>query len=257
MKLIYDEANSRVTRVTEAGEESVPLDTAEAFEWISRAWLRASWDVKYPYAFSWFGRPIIQIPEDMIRIQEVIWDLKPDVIIETGVAHGGSLIFYASLLKAMGLPKSRVVGVELELRAHNADAISKHPLSKSIRIVKGSSVDPKTVRKVTRYVKESSTVLVILDSNHTRAHVRAELDAYSPLVSVGSFIVATDGIMESVAGGPRTKPEWVHDNPKQAAIEFARERDDFRLEEPIWPFNEGKVRERITYWPGAYIRRVK
>ena len=257
MKLIYDDATAQVTCITQAGEETFALDTPEAFELISRAWLRASWDIKYPYAFSWFGRPIIQIPEDMIRIQEVIWDIRPDVIIETGVAHGGSLIFYASLLKAMGLSKSRVVGVELELRAHNANAIAKHPLSKSIRIVQGSSIDPKTIQKVARYIKGSSRVLVILDSNHTKEHVRAELEAYSLLVSVGSFIVATDGIMETVAGAPRTKPEWVHDNPKQAAIEFVREHDNFRQEEPIWPFNEGKVRERITYWPGAYIRRVK
>lgn len=256
MKVIYDEANETVTRIDEQGEVTFPLASAEGFETISRAWLRATWDVKYPYAFSWFGRPIIQLPEDMIRIQEVIWSLRPDVIIETGVAHGGSLIFYAALLKAMGLERARVVGVELELRPHNEDAISAHPLSGAISIVKGSSIDPETVRQVGAHVKPGDTVLVILDSNHTRAHVLAELRAYAPLVSVGSYAVATDGIMGIVVGGPRTKPEWVHDNPEQAAKDFVAENTAFKIEEPAWPFNEGLVRERITYWPGAFVKRV-
>lgn len=256
MKLLYDEANARVTRITASGEESFPLDTPEAFELISRAWLRASWDVKYPYAFSWLGRPVIQLPEDLIRIQEVIWTLKPDLIIETGVAHGGSLIFYASLLKAMDLTESFVVGVELELRQNNERAILEHPLSRSISIVKGSSIAPSTVAEVARFVRPQATVLVILDSNHSRQHVRAELDAYAQFVSIGSFIVATDGIMQDVVGGPRTKPEWAFDNPQQAALEFVAERRDFKIEEPSWPFNEGRVRNRVTYWPQAFIRRI-
>jgi cephalosporin hydroxylase len=257
VKVIYDEALSTVTRIDDRGEVTFPLASAEGFETLSRAWLRASWDVKYPYAFSWFGRPIIQLPEDMIRIQEVIWSLRPDVIIETGVAHGGSLIFYASLLKAMGLEQARVVGVELELRPHNEEAILAHPLSGAISIVKGSSIDADTVGKVTAFVKPGDTVLVILDSNHTRLHVLAELRAYAPLVSVGSYAVATDGIMGLVAGGPRTKAEWVHDNPEQAAKDFVSETDAFVIEEPKWPFNEGLARERITYWPGAFVKRVK
>jgi cephalosporin hydroxylase len=257
VKIIYDEERAIVTRIEGTKEETFPLTTPEAFEALSRAWLRASWDVKYPYAFSWMGRPIIQLPEDMIRIQEVIWDIKPDVIIETGVAHGGSLIFYNSLLKAMGKTDARVIGIEIDLRAHNEAALKAHPLFDGIEIFKGSSVDPEVVSQVAAIIRPGATTLIILDSNHTHSHVMAELEAYAPLVSVGSYIVATDGIMELVVGGPRTKPEWKHDNPKQAAIDFVATHPDFAVSEPAWPFNEGVVRERITYWPGAFVKRQR
>lgn len=231
------------------------LDTAEGFALVSRAWLRAGWDAKYVYSFTWFGRPIIQLPEDMIRLQEVIWSLKPDVIVETGVAHGGSLVFYASLFKAMG--RGRVVGVEIALRDHNRAAILAHPMADLITLVDGSSTAPETLAKVRALVKPGERALVILDSNHTKGHVLDECRAYAPLVDVGSYIVATDGIMEQVAGGPRTRPEWRFDNPKAAALAFAAENPDFVIEEPAWGFNEGAVRERVTYWPSCYLKRVR
>jgi len=236
------------------GEETVSFDTPEAFEIISDLWLRVGWDTKYVYSFSWMGRPIIQLPEDLMRIQEVIYAVKPDVIIETGIAHGGSLIFYASLCKAMD--KGRVIGIDIDIRPHNREAIEAHELFPFITLIEGSSVDGAIVDRVRRLVKPGETVLILLDSNHEKQHVLAELNAYAPLVSPGSYIVATDGIMEYVVGAPRSNPDWDSNNPRQAALEFVANNPDFVIEEPAFPFNEGVVRNRVTYWPDAFIRRV-
>ncbi len=255
--IVFDEKEAYVAERDDAGKEIAryALETPEAFELLNKAWLRASWDVKYIYAFAWMGRPIIQLPEDMIRIQEVIWAHQPDVLIETGVAHGGSLVFYASLFKAMG--RGRVIGIEIELRPHNRKAINEHLLRPLITIVEGSSIDPVTVAEVKSLVKPGEKVMVMLDSNHTKAHVLEELRAYGPMVTPGCYIVAADGIQELVCGGPRTKADWKESNPKQAAIAFTRENPDFVIEEPAWPFNEGAVRERLTYWPSAFVKRLR
>lgn len=255
--IIFDDVAGCVSETDPAGTEIAryPLESPEAFELLNRAWLRASWDVKYIYTFTWMGRPMIQLPEDMLRIQEVIWEHQPDVLIETGVAHGGSLMFYASLFKAMG--KGRVIGVEVELRAHNRAAIDAHILRPLITIVEGSSIDPVTVETVRALVRPGEKVMVMLDANHTKPHVLEELRAYGPMVTPGCYIVAADGIMEQVAGGPRTKPDWPHSNPKQAAIAFTAENPDFAIDEPVWPFNEGMVRERLTYWPSAFVKRLR
>lgn len=254
--IIFDDKNGTVTRKNEDGSQEVfPLESAKAFELMSEAWLRAGWDTKYVYGFSWLGRPIIQLPEDMIRIQEVIWDHQPDVIIETGVAHGGSLIFYASLFKAIG--KGRVIGVEIDLRAHNREAIFAHPLASYIEIVDGSSVAPETVEIVKSKFKPGEKVMVMLDANHTKEHVLNELEAYGELVTPGCYIVAADGIMELVAGGPRTGEDWKSSNPKAAAIEFTTNNPDFAIEEPAWPFNESVLDKRVTYWPSAFVKRLR
>jgi len=239
------------------GERSVSyaLGTPEAFAIISQIWLRSGWDNKYVYSFSWLGRPIIQLPEDMVRLQEIIYRVQPDVIIETGVAHGGSLVFYASLCQAMN--QGRVVGVDIEIRPHNRSAIEAHPLASFITLIEGSSIDTDTVEQVKRQIAPGERVLVLLDSCHTKAHVLAELNAYAPLVSAGSYIVAMDGIMEEVAGAPRTEPDWTWNNPKQAALEFVAATPDFVIEEPAFLFNEGNVTQRVTYWPSAYIKRLK
>lgn len=231
------------------------LASKEAFEIISKVWLRAGWDTKYVYGFSWMGRPIIQLPEDMLRIQEVIYRVKPDVLIETGIAHGGSLVFYASLFKAMG--KGRVVGVDIEIRPHNRQAIEAHEMFDRISMIEGSSIDVTIVGQVRDNIKADERGLVILDSNHSRAHVLSELRAYSEFVAAGSYIVACDGIMQEVVGAPRTDPAWITDNPQSAVKDFLSECDDFVLEEPAFPFNEGQITERVTYWPNAFLRRVK
>ena len=240
---------------TEGRTVSYPLGTAEAFAIISELWLRSGWDTKYVYGFTWLGRPIIQLPEDMIRIQEVIYRVRPDVIIETGVAHGGSLVFYASLCKAMG--RGRVIGIDVEIRPHNRKAIEAHELFEYITLVEGSSVDQQIVRTVKSLTLSGETALVVLDSNHTKEHVLGELRAYSELVSVGSYIVACDGIMGNVVGAPRSNPDWGWNNPKVAAEEFARESGDFVIEEPEMPFNEGIIKGRVSYWPGGFLRRIR
>jgi cephalosporin hydroxylase len=255
MTITIDETNHTVTIRDGDGERELPMASAEAFAAVSAAWLRCGWDTKYVYGFSWMGRPIIQLPEDMIRIQEVIYDLKPDVVIETGVAHGGSLIFYATLFHAMG--KGRTIGIDIEIREHNRTAIESHELFDYITLVEGSSTDAAVVNQVRSLVGPDETVLVILDSNHSKAHVMAELDAYGPMVSAGSYIVACDGIMGQIAGAPRTEPDWGANNPTQAAIEFAAAHAEFTIEEPAFPFNEGMIDQRVTYWPGAFLKRSR
>jgi cephalosporin hydroxylase len=237
----------------DAPARTLPLYGREAFEQLSDMWLKVGWDQKYPYTFSWFGRPVIQLPEDMIRTQEVIYQLKPDVVVETGVAHGGSLVFYASLLKAMG--KGRVIGIDIEIRPHNREAIEAHEYSDLITLFEGDSVSTDVVDAVKDDVKNAQTVLVLLDSNHTKAHVLAELEAYHGLVTPGSYIVATDGIMRLVHDAPRGAAEWITDNPMQAALEFAENHPEFEIVQPEWPFNESDLRSNVTHWPGAWLRR--
>lgn len=251
-----DEAAHTVTVIDADGERVLPMESAEAFEAVSRAWLRCGWDTKYVYGFSWLGRPIIQLPEDMIRIQEVIYSLRPDVVIETGVAHGGSLIFYATLFHAMG--KGRTIGVDIEIRPHNRSAIESHELFDYISLVEGSSIDADIVSQVSSALgPDDRTVLVILDSNHGKGHVADELEAYAPMVTPGSYIVACDGIMGQVPGAPRSEDDWSWNNPTEAAKEFVASHPEFIIEEPVFPFNEGMVRERVTYWPGAFVKRVR
>ena len=248
-----DMENSRVLVDTENGEESWAMDSPEAFAAISRAWLRCGWDNKYVYSFTWMGRPVIQLPEDMLRIQEAIYLVKPDVIIETGVAHGGSLIFYASLFKAMG--KGRVIGVDIEIRPHNRQAIEAHELAEYLTLIEGSSVAPAVVEQVKNQLHPGERVMVILDSNHTKSHVLAELMAYGSLVTPGSYIVATDGIMGDLVGAPRSQADWAWNNPQAAAAEFVATHPEFVCEPPKFPFNEGNISECVTYWPGAWLKK--
>jgi cephalosporin hydroxylase len=233
----------------------VPLYSREAFEILSRLWVKVGWNEKYTYTFSWMGRPVIQLPEDLVRSQEVICRVRPDVVVETGVAHGGSLVFYASLCKAMG--KGRVIGVDIEIRPHNRKAIEEHDLAPLIRLVEGGSTDPAVVRQVRELVRPGESALVFLDSSHAKTHVRAELEAYHGLVTPGSYIVATDGIMRDLHDVPRGRPEWKEDHPAAAAAEFASAHPEFVLEQPPWPFNESRLTQNITHWPGAWLRRAR
>jgi cephalosporin hydroxylase len=253
--LTIDEAHGRVTvHHADGTSEQYALDTAEAFEAVSAAWLRCGWDVKYVYGFTWMGRPVIQLPEDMIRIQEVIWRLRPDVIVETGIAHGGSLVFYASLFEAMG--HGRVIGIDIDIRSHNRTAIEAHRMAKRITLVQGSSTASSTLAVVQHHIAPDERVMVVLDSNHSCSHVAAELDLYAPIVSPGCYIVACDGIMAQVAGGPRTAPDWTWNNPITAVDEFLTRNPNFVLDEPGFAFNEGAVRNHVTYWPKSYLRRL-
>ena len=243
---------------TEGGPvNEYPFADPRGFALVARAWLRAGWDAKYVYTFTWMGRPIIQLPDDILRLQEVIYLVRPTLIVETGVAHGGSLVFHASLLKAMEL-EGKVVGVDIEIRRHNREAIEAHPLASMITLIEGSSTSDSTVAAVRALVREQDIVLVILDSNHTRQHVLSELSLYSHLVTVGSYIVATDGIMRDLVDAPRSHSDWATNNPYEAACEFVAENPDFVQEQPTWPFNESTgLSMDVTYWPGAWLRRVR
>ena len=201
------------------------------------------------------GRPIIQLPEDMIRTQEVIYNLKPTVIVETGVAHGGSLIYYASLFKMMGLNTSRVIGVDIEIRPHNRKAIEAHELSSMITLVEGDSAAPATVDRVRSMIRPEDRVLVILDSCHTKEHVLKELEVYYPLVSKGSYIVATDGVMQWVSETARAQKDWTWNNPTEAAKDFEKAHPEFKIEQPAWVFNESPLTENVTHWPSAWLKR--
>jgi cephalosporin hydroxylase len=238
------------------GEGSYSLDSVEAFEALSAAWLRSGWEAKHIYTFTWFGRPVIQLPDDLVRTQEVIYHVKPDVIVETGIAHGGSLVFYASLCEAMH--HGRVIGIDIDIRAHNRAAMERHELKHRITMIEGSSTAPETFAKVRAAVAPLERVLVFLDSNHSRAHVRAELELYHELVSVGSYIVSTDGIMRDLVGSPRAESDWDTNNPYEAARDFvAAHPGDWVIEEPAWPFRESELRRNVTHWPGGWIRRVR
>ncbi len=237
------------------GRHESPLYSPEAFRYLSMQWLKVGWDQKYSYTFSWLGRPIIQLPEDIIRAQEAIYRLRPDVIVETGVAHGGSLILYASLCKAIG--KGRVIGVDVEIRPQSREAIQSHALFPYIDLVEGSSTDPSIVLQIRSMIKECETTVIFLDSNHSKEHVLAELEAYHDLVTTGSYIVATDGIMKDLHDVPRGKAEWKSDNPAAAVDEFVQTHPEFVLEQPGWYFNESQLTNNVSYWPNAWLRRLR
>lgn len=253
MKVTIDTTQKTLTMQSDGIEQTLPLYSKEAFELLSHLWVKVGWNQKYTYTFTWLGRPIIQLPEDMIRAQEVIYRVQPDVIIETGVAHGGSLVYYASLCKLIG--KGRVIGVDIEIRPHNRKAIEAHPLFSLITLVEGNSIAPSTVEHVKSLVGPNETVIVILDSCHEKQHVLKELEAYCELVSPGSYVVVTDGIMKDLYDVPRGKPDWTWDNPAAAAIEFLQKHPEFVLEPPEWLFNESMLSESVTHWPSAWLKR--
>jgi cephalosporin hydroxylase len=253
MRIVIDTESRRLTIGDGADRTEMDLYTPEAFAAVSQQWLRIGWAQQYSYGFTWLGRPIIQLPEDLVRTQEVIWKTQPDVIVETGVAHGGSLVFYASLCALIG--KGKVIGVDIDIRPRNRAAIEAHPLAAGIALIEGSSIDAATVDQVKAAIPPGSRVLVVLDSNHTKAHVRSELEAYGPLVSPGSYIVATDGIMCDLHDVPGGRADWAWNNATAAAAEFADVHPEFVLEVPSRPFQEGAIHEPVTYWPGGWLRR--
>ena len=206
---------------------------------------------QYSYNFSWMGRPIIQYPQDMIAMQEIIWDVKPDLIIETGIAHGGSLIYYASLLELIG--NGEVLGIDIDIREHNKKEIEKHPMYKRIKMIQGSSIDKTIVDKVKQIAEGKSKVVVCLDSNHAHQHVLDELKFYSPFVSVDSYIVVFDTIVEDLPEGyfSQKRPWGIGDNPRTAVDEFLKYNDSFIIDDAI----DNKLLISVT--PQGYLKRIK
>jgi cephalosporin hydroxylase len=253
MKLTLDTDKNRIEFEDGFGKEECKLYSKDGFEKLSDLWLKLSWEQKYSYTFTWLGRPIIQHPEDMIRIQEVIFKEQPDIIIETGVAHGGSLIYYASIMKILG--KGRVIGVDIEIREHNRKAIESHPMYDLITLVEGDSVGDEVLTEVENHICEQDKVMVILDSDHSKKHVAAEMEAYHSYVTPGSWMLVQDGIMQMVADCPRGESTWVDDNPVSAIKEFLEKHDDFIVEQPEWLFNESPLSQNITAHPSGWLRK--
>ncbi len=205
---------------------------------------------RYSYNFSWMGRPCIQYPQDMVAMQQLIWDLKPDLIIETGVAHGGSSVMYASFLELIG--HGKVISIDIEIRPHNRAALEAHPMIKRIELIESSSVAPETVAYVKEQAAKAKTVLVVLDSNHTHEHVFAELQAYAELVTLGSHVVVFDTIVEKMPKGYFDNRPWdVGNSPMTAVDEFLQNNDQFEID------NRYDNLLQISAAPRGYLKRIK
>lgn len=226
-----------------------------SFRQLSQDWMNKAEDLRYTYHFEWLGRPIIQFPQDMVMVQELVWTVRPDLIIETGIAHGGSLIYSASLLELCALcggpAGARVLGIDIDIRAHNRQAIIDHPLSRRIDMIEGSSIDDAVVAEAAKAAARHERVMVLLDSNHTHAHVLAELCAYGPLVTPGSYCVVFDTAIAHSDADFSDRPWNRNDNPLTAVRAFLATRDDFEVDAAI------DARLGISEAPGGYLKRVK
>jgi len=218
---------------------------------LSRIWLREITRHKYAYNFSWMGRPIIQFPQDMIAMQELIWDTRPDLIIETGIAHGGSILYYASLLELIG-EEGYVLGIDVDVREHNRQAIEQHPMSRRVQMIEGSSIDAAIIDLVAEHAKGKKSVMVILDSNHTHEHVLAELKAYAPLVTKGSYCVVFDTLVEDMPDDMICDRPWKKgNNPKTAVWQYLKETKRFEIDKRI----ESKI--LITVAPDGFLKCIE
>jgi cephalosporin hydroxylase len=233
----------RIKRIRNNGGNKTLRSAAETFNVESNT-------AQYSYNFSWLGRPIIQYPQDMLAMQEIIWEIKPDLIIETGIAHGGSLIYYASLLELIG--EGEVLGIDIDIRDHNKKEIEKHPLFKRIKMIEGSSISQEIVNKVKTLAVGKQRILVCLDSNHTHEHVLQELELYAPFVTQGSYIVVFDTIVEDLPDNYLPGRAWARgDNPKTAVWEFLKKNDHFTIDKDI----DNKL--LISVAPEGYLKRIK
>jgi cephalosporin hydroxylase len=221
---------------------------------------------KYCYNFSWQSRPIIQYPQDMVAMQEIIWKVKPDLIIEMGIAHGGSLIYNASILAMLDMceaikehriidPKiseRKILGVDIDIREHNKTEIEKHPMSSRIEMIEGSSISPEIIEKVKDYAKDYKCILVCLDSNHTHEHVLAELEAYAPLTSVGSYCVVFDTIIEDLPKNAYPDRPWgPGDNPKTAVYDYLKNHPNFEIDKNIFE------KLLISVCPDGFLKKLR
>jgi cephalosporin hydroxylase len=232
----------------------------------TQEWINKANQLKYSYHFEWMDRPIIQYPQDMVAMQELIWKIKPDLIIETGIAHGGSLIMNASMLALLDMceaiesgtvmdpknAKRKVLGLDIDIRQHNREAIEAHPMSSRIQMIQGSSIAPEVIEQVKAFAKNYQRILVCLDSNHTHDHVLAELEAYAPLTSVGSYCVVFDTIIENMPKAMFPDRPWgPGDNPKTAVWEYLKTHSEFEIDKSI------QHKLLITVAPDGYLIKIK
>jgi cephalosporin hydroxylase len=241
------------------------VDKNDDLKSAAHAFMKSSLLPMYSYNFKWMGRPIIQYPQDMVAMQELVWEVKPDLIIETGIAHGGSLIMNASLLAMLDYcdaiesgelldpnkPKRRVLGIDIDIREHNLKAIEAHPMSNRIDMIQGSSIAEEIVNRVKVYAKNYKSILISLDSNHTHDHVLEELKAYAPLTSLGSYCVVFDTVVEDMSKELSGDRSWgPGDNPKTAVWEYLKTHPEFQIDKSI----QNKL--LITVAPDGYLKRV-
>lgn len=248
MNPIQQFESERAERIEQLGQDL-------EFQAQSRNWLEQSMRRQYVYNFSWLGRPIIQNPIDMIAMQELMWTVQPDLVIETGIAHGGSIIFSASMLELIaacgGNPDARVLGIDIDIREHNKQAILQHPMSRRITMLQGSSVAPAIVAQAHAMAQDKPRVMVFLDSNHTHEHVLAELEAYAPLVTKGSYCVVFDTFVEDVPADVFDSRPWQPGNsPKTAVHQYLRSHGEFEIDKAM----QNKL--QITVAPDGFLRRV-
>ncbi len=240
----------------EGKETHLLLYSEEAFHILSALWLKVGWNERYHYTFTWMGQPILQLPEDLLRLQEVVVREKPDLIIETGVAFGGSLLFYATLLHTIG--KGHVIGIDVDIHLPNRKAIESHPLGPLITLIEGSSLAEETITSVRDYLAQKgkdTKVLVMLDSNHSKAHVMSELEAYHAFVTPDSYLIVSDGFKQELYDVPRGKEKWKWDHPSAAVREFLATHPEFVLESPERRYNRSSIREAMTHFPQGWLRK--
>lgn len=215
---------------------------------LSMRWIDATAEYRYSYNFEWMGLPIIQFPQDIIALQELVWNVKPDLIIETGVARGGSVVFYASMLELLG-GSGRVLGIDIDIRPHNREALETHPMSKRIDLLEGSSIDPSVVEQASLAAAEASCVMIVLDSNHTHEHVLEELRQYAPLATDGSYVVVLDTVIEDMSDDAFPDRPWGKGaNPKTAVAQYLDEDPRFEVDRTV------DDRLLLSVAPGGYLR---
>jgi cephalosporin hydroxylase len=251
------DAPTLILRSADGTETTLPLYSAATFRLLSELWLKAGWNARYPYTFSWSGLPIFQTGDDLVRLQELIWQTQPDVIVETGVGEGGGQAFYASLCAARG--RGRVIGVEQDLQRSNRSRLTEHPLiARYCTLIAGNSSDPSVFSQVRALIQPAESVLVILDSRHTRAHVRAELELWSQLVPVHGWIVVCDTSFAVLHTTPNGRAQWATDHPLAAIADFLAAHPGFRQRQPAWPFNQSQLTADDTpsHLAGGWLQRV-
>jgi len=255
MKLTIDTKERTIRQTNKDDKEiSIPLYSQEGFKLLSRVWIKQEWNQLHWQSFSWFGFQIWQFPDDLLRLQEVLVVIKPDVIVETGVNNGGSSIFFASLCRLLG--RGRVISIDIAIPGHIKAQIKKSPFADLITLVEGDSASPEVIEQVRRHIGSNTKVFVFLDSDHSKAHVLRELNVYSSLVTPGSYIVAADGVMKYLTDTPWGKSKWITDNPADAAREFAAAHPEFIIKRPAALFGNEHVIDELTYWPDAWLYRL-
>lgn len=255
MKINIDTESGLVVCSSADGQtKQFPLYSKEGLKAVSEIWLKQEWNQAHWKSFSWLGFQIYQFPVDLLRLQEIVFRIKPDVIVETGVHQGGSAIFFASLCGHIG--KGRVISIDISIPHSVREAVEGNPYGKSITLLEGDSASPEIVSQVRERIGKNEKTFFFFDSDHSKAHVLRELTAYADMVPVGAYMVATDGVMRSLHDVPNGQKEWLNDNPASAAKDFVRANSNFVLQRPPALYGEEHVIEDLTYWPDAWLKRI-